>query len=87
MIAIKGMAMPQNCLDCPFLQFEYGNNVTLIICEVLQRYMIYASELYEALSTQKMKDCPLIECIGIIRGYKEHNKPKIFDFDDEVEEK
>lgn len=81
MIAIKGMDMPPNCLDCPFLQFEYGNNVTLVICEVLQRYVIYKSELCELLSTQKMKDCPLIPCIGIIRGYKEH-EPK-FDFDEE----
>lgn len=84
MIAIKGMTMPNSCADCPFLQFEYGNNVTLIICEVLQRYMIYASELYEALNTQKMKDCPLVECIGIIEGCKEH-KPKL-DFDEEIEE-
>lgn len=71
MIAIKNMTMPQNCLDCPFLQFEYGNNVTLIICEPLQRYMIYASELYEALNTQKMKDCPLIEVIALIKEKEE----------------
>lgn len=61
MIAIKGMKMPPNCLDCPFLQFEYGNNVTLVICEVAQRYMVYGGELYEALNTQRIKDCPLIE--------------------------
>ena len=53
--------MPPNCLDCPFQQFEYGNNVTLVICEVLQRYVIYDSKSYEALNTQRMKDCPLVE--------------------------
>lgn len=84
MIAIKGMEMPPNCLECPFIQFDHGNNVDLVICEPLQRYIVYESRLFELLNTQKMKDCPLIECIGIIRGYKEH-KPK-FDFDDEVEE-
>lgn len=62
MIAIK-MDVPQNCLDCPFIQFEYGNNVTLVICEPLQRYIIYESRLLELLNTQRMKDCPLIEVI------------------------
>lgn len=48
-------------MECPFLQFDYGNNQTLIICEPLQRYMIYGSSLFELLNDQRMKDCPLIE--------------------------
>lgn len=65
MIAIK-MDMPPNCLECPFMYFEYGNNGTIVICEVLQRYMIYAGKLFEALSRQRMKDCPLIEVKALI---------------------
>ena len=61
MIAIKGMEMPPNCLECPFMYFEYGNNGTIVICEVLQRYMVYEGKLFELLNNQRMKDCPLIE--------------------------
>lgn len=61
MIAIKDMTMPPNCLECPLIQFEYGSNTTLIICEPLQKYIIYESRLLELLNTQRMIDCPLVE--------------------------
>ena len=61
MKAIKDMVMPPNCLECPFMQIEYGNNGTIVICEPLQRYMVYKGKLFELLSNQRMKDCPLIE--------------------------
>ena len=61
MIAIRDFEMPKTCSECPFLQFDYGNNQTLVLCESLQRYMIYESGLFELLNNQRMKDCPLIE--------------------------
>ena len=61
MIAIKDMVMPPNCMECPFMQFDYGNNATLVVCEPLQRYIVYESSLFELLNNQRMKDCPLIE--------------------------
>lgn len=66
MIAVRDMVMPPNCMECPFLQFDYGNNQTLVLCEPLQRYIIYESGLFELLNNQRMKDCPLIEVKALI---------------------
>lgn len=76
MIAIKGMTMPKTCYDCPLLQDGWVDRFCGITWMPL-RYPEYREK--------RDKTCPLVPCIGIIRGYKEH-KPKLFDFDDEVEE-
>lgn len=50
-----------------------------------QGFYVWMLLRYPEYRKKRDKTCPLVPCIGIIRGYKEH-KPKLFDFDDEVEE-
>lgn len=79
MIAIKGLEMPKSCADCPM---SYLSGWEIIYCHcVLGVYGINDIDW----AHERHKDCPLVECIGIIRGYKE-NKPKLFGFDEEVED-
>lgn len=78
MIAIK-MDMPQYCGKCPFVILT-GWEVIYANCRISDVDLDRIEWTKE-----RHKDCPLIPCIGIIRGYKEH-KPKFFDFDDEVDE-
>lgn len=77
MIAIKGMDMPKCCDDC----WALDDNGDYPFCLITQETRGYNFRTRE----KRMDKCPLIPCIGIIRGYKEH-KPKLLDFDDEVEE-
>ena len=82
MIAIRNMGMPKSCEECPILKVEefeweddgYWEWDEQKICPLIDDHI----------NNEKDTRCPLVPCIGIIRGYKEH-KPK-FDFDEEVEE-
>ena len=74
MIAIRDMEMPTHCGGCKFYIWDYLERNGICLCNNYKHVDL----------RERDKDCPLVPCIGIIRGYKEH-KPK-FDFDDEAEE-
>lgn len=81
MIAIKDMKMPPNCMKCRFLNVDYDYDV--IVCKALRKSMDKKGHIERKLGKKRMYDCPLIECVGIIRGFKEH-KPNFY-FDEEYE--
>lgn len=71
MIAIRNIEMPKSCSECPMFHEGLIGHYCRITW-VLLNYPQYCEE--------RDKTCPLVPCIGIIRGYKEH-KPN-FDFEE-----
>ena len=52
-VIVKGMAMPKNCAECRFRQYEH--------CD-LQRQDVYAVNIMDyVLSFERHPNCPLIE--------------------------
>ena len=78
MIAIKGMTMPNSCAEC---QMSYLSGWVDVDCHCILGVFGVSDIDWKH---ERHENCPLVECIGIIRGCKEH-KPK-FDFDEEVED-
>ena len=83
MIAIRNMEIPKSCGECPILrveEFEWEEDEGYWDCEEWKICPL----IDDHINGEKDTRCPLIPCIGIIRGYKEH-KLKPFDFE-EVED-
>jgi hypothetical protein len=50
MIAVKGMEMPENCMDCPLFDGEYGT------CNIIGKTKADATE-------ERAENCPLVEIV------------------------
>lgn len=50
MIAIKGMKMPENCMECPLFDGEYGD------CNIIGKTKADATE-------ERAENCPLVEIV------------------------
>jgi hypothetical protein len=48
MVAVKGMEMPKNCMDCPLFDGEYGT------CNIIGKTKADATE-------ERAENCPLVE--------------------------
>ena len=50
MVAIKGMKMPENCMECPLFDGEYGD------CNIIGETKADATE-------ERAENCPLVEIV------------------------
>lgn len=50
MIGIKGMEMPENCMECPLFDGEYGD------CNIIGKPKVDATE-------ERAECCPLVEIV------------------------
>ena len=77
MIAIKGMEMPESCIDCPFVKAEG----TKFFCSRIMKY-IDKDNL-----GNKHDDCPLVEIVTCkdCKHWDKCSVPRVLDEDDEDE--
>ena len=66
MVAIKGMEIPKNCMDCPLFDGEYGD------CNIIGGTKADATE-------ERAENCPLVEIVTC-KDCK-HNNKNICDVD------
>lgn len=50
MVAVRGMKMPKNCMECPLFDGEYGD------CNIIGETKADATE-------ERAKNCPLVEIV------------------------
>lgn len=53
-VIVKGMEMPKNCYDCPFIRASYADDYYCVAGDGIEEDL---KKLYE----HRMADCPLIE--------------------------
>lgn len=53
-VLIKGMEMPENCYDCPFVRASWGNDYYCAKGDGVE-------DNIKTLMSKRMNDCPLIE--------------------------
>lgn len=59
MIAIKGMEMPSDCMDCPLTYPRWDFNIGCKCCKAI----IGHHEEYGEYKTTRHPDCPLVEIV------------------------